>query len=70
MEKDMKLQEYFSLVQGNYQMLSEEEKQMLRNFRRTPEANIITKILGMNISGIQPEMKEQPEQKRMGLGSR
>ena len=51
MEKDAHSQ-YLEDVQKRIMNLSDEEKTMLIEFKRTPEANLIAKIVGPDVAGL------------------
>jgi len=76
--------QYLEDVQKRIMNLSDEEKTMLIEFRRTPEANLVAKIVGPDVAGLggvevdqfaeATNIEPQPQQQEMptppGLGMR
>ena len=78
--------QYLEDVQKRIMNLSDEEKTMLIEFKRTPEANLVAKIVGPDIAGLggvevdqfeeaitrepQPQQQQQEMPTPPGLGMR
>lgn len=75
--------QYLEDVQKRIMNLSDEEKTMLIEFRRTPEANLVAKIVGPDVAGLggvevdqfaeatnkepQPQQQEMPTPPGLGM---
>ena len=67
--------QYLEDVQKRIMNLSDEEKAMLIEFKRTPEANLVAKIVGPDVAGLggvevdqfaeATNREPQPQQQRM-----
>ncbi len=82
MENDAHSQ-YLEDVQKRIMNLSDEEKTMLIEFKRTPEANLVAKIVGPDVAGLggvevdqfaeatnrepQPQQQEMPTPPGLGM---
>jgi len=75
--------QYLEDVQKRIMNLSDEEKAMLIEFKRTPEANLVAKIVGPDVAGLggvevdqfaeatnkepQPQQQEMPTPPGLGM---
>jgi len=75
--------QYLEDVQKRIMNLSDEEKTMLIEFKRTPEANLVAKIVGPDVAGLggvevdqfaeatnkepQPQQQEMPTPPGLGM---
>lgn len=63
------MDQFVDMVAGNYQNLSEKEKEVLRKWKDSDSAQIVSKVLGPELGSLLGSLRD-PKPTKSGLGAR